>query len=34
MDETPVWYDIPSERTIDFEGVKTVDIKITGNEKK
>ena len=33
MDETPVWYDMPSERTLEFEGAETVDIKTTGNEK-
>ena len=33
MDETSVWYDMPSERTLEFEGAETVDIKTTGNEK-
>ena len=32
-DETTVWYDMPSERTIEFEGADRVDIKTTGNEK-
>ena len=33
MNETPVWYDMPSGRTLEFAGAETVDIKTTGNEK-
>ena len=33
MDETPLWFDCPSDKTIDFKGVKTVLSKTTGNEK-
>ena len=33
MDETPLWFDLPSESTIDTRGVKTVLSKTTGYEK-
>ena len=33
MDETPLWFDLPSTATIDMEGVKTVKAKTTGHEK-
>ena len=33
MDETPVWYDMPSERTLEFAGAEAIDIKTTGKEK-
>ena len=33
MDETPVYMDMPGERTMHFKGSKTVDIINTGNEK-
>ena len=33
MDETPMQFDIPSSRTIERKGAKTVQIRITGNEK-
>ena len=33
MDETPMWFDMPSNRSIDFRGVKTVLSKTTGKEK-
>ena len=33
MDETPMWFDMPSKRTIDFRGVKTVPSKTTGKQK-
>lgn len=33
MDETPVCFDIPSNRTVEQKGVKTVFIKTTGHEK-
>lgn len=33
MDETPVWFDMPSERTVDIRGSKTILVKTTGHEK-
>ena len=33
FDETPMWFDMPRNTTIDFEGVREVPIKTTGNEK-
>ena len=33
MDETPMYFDLPSSHCIDFKGVKTVTMKTTGNEK-
>lgn len=33
MDETPVYIDMPGERTMHFKGSKTVDIINTGHEK-
>ena len=33
MDETPVWFDMPSTRTINTRGEKTVSITTTGHEK-
>ena len=33
MDETPIYFDIPSNTTLDFTGVKTVTSKTTGYEK-
>ena len=33
MDESPMWFDMPSNRTVDFKGVKTVLSKTTGHEK-
>ena len=30
MDETPMYFDIPSSRTIDFKGVSTIKMKTTG----
>ena len=33
MDETPVWFDMPSSRTISEKGKETVFIKTTGHEK-
>ena len=33
MDETPVWFDLPSSRSYDFRGVKYVPAKTTGKEK-
>ena len=33
MDETPMYFDLPTNKTIDFEGVKTVLIRSTGHEK-
>jgi len=32
MDETPLWFDLPSNTTIDHKGTKTVSIRITGHE--
>ena len=32
-DETPMYLDMPSNKTIDFMGVKTVTMKTTGQEK-
>lgn len=33
MDETPLWFDLPQNRTFDFKGVKQVRCKTTGKEK-
>lgn len=33
MDETPVWFDMPSARTVNTRGEKTVSITTTGHEK-
>jgi hypothetical protein len=33
MDETPVWFDIAGNFTIDNKGEKTIHIRGTGNEK-
>ena len=33
MDETAVWFDMPTDTTVDFKGVKSVPIKTTGHEK-
>jgi hypothetical protein len=33
MDETPLWFDLPSTRTYDFRGVRTVKARTTGKEK-
>ena len=33
MDETPMYFDLPSSHCIDFKGVKTITMKTTGNEK-
>ena len=33
MDETPMYFDIPSSRTIDFKGVSTIKMKTTRYEK-
>ena len=33
MDETPLWFDRPRKRTVDFRGIKTVLSKTTGKEK-
>ena len=33
MDETPLWFDLPSSQTVDFVGVKTVACRTTGHEK-
>ena len=33
MDETPVWFDMPSARTVTTRGEKTVSITTTGHEK-
>ena len=33
MDETPLWFDLPANHTLDFKGVKTVQSRTTGNEK-
>ena len=30
MDETPLWFDLPSSKTFDFRGVKSVQAKTTG----
>ena len=32
-DETAVWLDMPSNRTVDVSGSKTISIKTTGHEK-
>ena len=32
MDETPIWFDLPSNSTIDHKGTKTVTIRITEHE--
>ena len=33
MDKTPVWFDMPSARTVHAKGVKTVLVNTTGQEK-
>ena len=33
MDETPVWFDMAGNFTINQKGEKTVHIRLTGNEK-
>ena len=33
MDETPLYFDIPRNSTIDAKGVKTVKLKTTGYKK-
>ena len=33
MDETPVWFDMPTSKTVDSVGAKTVLLKTTGHEK-
>ena len=33
MDETPVWFDMPSARTVNAKGVKTVLVNTTGHKK-
>lgn len=33
MDETPLWFDLPSNSTIDHKGAKTVSIRTTGHER-
>lgn len=33
MDESPFWFDMPSNQTYDLEGVKTVTSRTTGHEK-
>ena len=33
MDETPVWFDMPSARTVNAKGEKTVLVNTTGHEK-
>ena len=33
MDETPVWFDMPTSKTVNTKGEKTVLIKTTGHEK-
>lgn len=33
MDETPVWFDMPTARTVSHKGQKTVLVKTTGHEK-
>ena len=32
-DETPMYFDLPANQTIDFEGVQKVTVKTTGHEK-
>ena len=33
MDETPVWFDMPSARTVNTQGEKTMLVNTTGHEK-
>ena len=33
MDEMPVWFDMPSARTVNAKGAKTVLVHTTGHEK-
>ena len=33
MDETPVWFDMPSNSTVHKAGEKTIFVKMTGHEK-
>jgi len=32
-DETPVWFDMVNDKTLDFMGTKTIDLITTGHEK-
>ena len=34
MDEVPLTFDVPSNKTVDVKGAKTIMIKTSGNEKK
>ena len=34
MDEVPLTFDVPSNKTVDVTGAKTITIKISGNEKR
>jgi len=34
MDEVPVTFDVPSNKTVDVKGAKTIMIKTSGNEKR
>ena len=34
MDKVPLTFDIPSNKTVDVKGAKTITIKTSGNEKK
>ena len=33
MEETPISFDLPPNRTVDFKGQKTITVKTTGAEK-
>jgi hypothetical protein len=33
MDEVPLTFDVPSNKTVDVKGAKTIMIKTSGNEK-
>ena len=33
MDETPLWFDLPGNKTVDMKGSKTVQVRTTGHEK-
>ena len=33
MDEVPLTFDVPSNKTVDVKGAKTIMIKASGNEK-
>ena len=33
MDETPLWMDMPGDRTVKKQGTRSIPVKLTGHEK-